>query len=118
MMRYKDPRELEVRYVLPAIRKELAVALAKKGCSQSNIAKMLGLTTPAVSNYVGKKRGLGVHFEKEMLKEIKLAANRLEKGSSLLEETQNILHSFRKKRLVCILCREHLGVDEKCAACL
>lgn len=53
----KTPCEIVVAKILPTLRKELAKALVKKGMSQRDVAKKLGLTEAAVSQYIKKKRG-------------------------------------------------------------
>jgi len=53
----KTPCEIVVTKVLPVLRKELAKTLVEAGMSQREIAKKLGLTEAAVSQYLKKKRG-------------------------------------------------------------
>jgi predicted transcriptional regulator len=45
------PQEVEVWYVIPSIRRELALTMIEKGRTQKSIAKMLGVTEPAVTQY-------------------------------------------------------------------
>jgi predicted transcriptional regulator len=61
----KSPCEEVVWNVLPAIRAAIAEQLVKKGVSQKDVSKMLGLSPPAVSQYVSKKRGYNVVFGEE-----------------------------------------------------
>jgi hypothetical protein len=49
--------EIIVQYVLPAIRAELAVRMRDEGINQARIARILGVTPAAVSQYVKSKRG-------------------------------------------------------------
>ena len=65
------PQEVEVWYVLPAIRRELAKVMKTKTVqradedgdkkehkiTQKEIAKMLGVTEPAITQYLLRKRG-------------------------------------------------------------
>jgi len=65
------PQEVEVWYVLPAIRRELAKIMKAKSIlrigedgkkkdhkiTQKEIAKMLGVTEPAITQYLLKKKG-------------------------------------------------------------
>ena len=49
-----------VRNLLPPMRAEMVFRLVqKKGLSQSDAAKRLGVTRAAVSQYMSKKRGVG-----------------------------------------------------------
>ncbi|MEI7827580.1 MAG: helix-turn-helix domain-containing protein [Euryarchaeota archaeon] len=49
--------EIIVQYVLPAIRAEMAVRMRDEGISQAQIARILGVTPAAVSQYIKSKRG-------------------------------------------------------------
>ncbi len=43
--------------VIPAIRRELAVALTRKGIKKKEVANLLGITPAALSQYLTGKRG-------------------------------------------------------------
>ena len=45
----KLPQEIEVWYLIPAIRAELAKELLKEGINQTKIASILNITNAAVS---------------------------------------------------------------------
>jgi len=51
-----QPCESAVKYKVPAIKAELARKLKKEGKSQKDIAKLLGVTEAAVSQYLSGKR--------------------------------------------------------------
>jgi uncharacterized protein len=53
----KLPCEEALWYILPQIRADLARELTKNGSSQKEVARLLGLTPSAVSQYIHKKRG-------------------------------------------------------------
>ena len=54
---YNLPQEIEVWYIIPAIRRELAKNMIEKhGLTQKEAAEKLGLTEAAVSRYVSGKR--------------------------------------------------------------
>ena len=66
--------------VLPSIRAAIAVELVKRDLPQKEISKLLGITPPAVSQYVSKKRGYHIEFGEEIKASIsKLAEDLLEK---------------------------------------
>ena len=72
------PQEIEVRYILPAIRRELArIFIHEHKMSQKNAAKILGLTEAAVSQYQHSKRAKEVVFSNEVVSEIKKSAERV-----------------------------------------
>jgi predicted transcriptional regulator len=52
--------EVIVNELLPALRSVVARELYSRGYSQSEIAEMMDLTQPAVSQYLNKVRGAGV----------------------------------------------------------
>ena len=56
-MQMKSPCEMIVWDILPSIRAATAEELVKRGISQKEVSRMLGITPPAVSQYVSKKRG-------------------------------------------------------------
>lgn len=51
-----QPCESAVKYKVPAIKAELARKLKKEGKSQKEIAKLLGVTEAAISQYLSGKR--------------------------------------------------------------
>ena len=69
------PQEIEVRYILPAIRRELAkIFIQEHRLSQKKAAKILGLTEAAVSQYQHSKRAKEVVFSGSVTEEIKKSA--------------------------------------------
>lgn len=50
------PCELAVRDILPAVRALIVIKLRERGYKQKEIASLLGLTQPAVSYYLNKRR--------------------------------------------------------------
>jgi uncharacterized protein len=69
----KFPCELVVWNVLPSIRAAVAVEMVNRGMLQNEISKLLGITPPAVSQYVSKKRGYSIEFGEE----VKLSISKL-----------------------------------------
>jgi len=68
------PQELEVWYLLPAIRKRLALGLIKEGFSQKNIAELMHVTEATISQYKKEKRAskdfLGTKYDQEITNSI------------------------------------------------
>lgn len=76
----KSPCEMVVWDVLPSIRAAVAEELVKRGLAQKEVSKLLGITPPAVSQYVSKKRGYNIEFGEEIKASIsRLADDLLEK---------------------------------------
>ena len=66
-----QPQEIEVWYVLPALRKELCLDLVEAGVSRTKIAGLLGITEPAVSQYVTGKRASKFEFSPKFKAQVK-----------------------------------------------
>ena len=61
-----------MRFILPAIRGELAKTLVnEQELSQKEAAKLLGITEAAISQYLSKRRGNNVALSNELVEEIK-----------------------------------------------
>ncbi|MBN2228517.1 MAG: hypothetical protein JW779_02915 [Candidatus Thorarchaeota archaeon] len=104
------PQEVEVWYVLPAIRRELAKILKTKAVqrvgedgkikerkvTQKEIAKILGVTEPAITQYLLKKkgrrsRGDQVIIPEKFIPEIDKSADKM---LATFEEGYNIENMF------------------------
>lgn len=94
-----QPQELEVWYILPSIRKEIAVCLKKQGLSQKQIAKMLGLSESAISQYSKLKRAKEIHFSENVKNEIKKSANKIKNKKNVTGEVQRICSLIKKRRI-------------------
>ncbi|MAG78728.1 transcriptional regulator [archaeon] len=110
------PQEIEVWYVIPSLRRELAKALMDFGLSQKEVAKKLNLTEPAVSQYLSGKRGKDVVFSQEVLKKIKNAAQRIKSSTSKLTTNKEIFKLTELVRKTC-LCKIHKGLDKERRSC-
>ena len=117
-MQLLQPQEVEVYYVLPTIRKELAAAMKSLGKTQKQIAELLGVTEAAVSQYFSKKRGTHVDLPEEFQHAILRAAKRITDTQSMIKETQKIVALAKEKRLICKL-HERLegGIPKGCDVC-
>lgn len=97
----RSPCEVIVWEVLPSIRAALAEALVNKGISQREVSRMLGITPPAVSQYVSKKRGYNMVFSDEI--------------QALIESLADDLMNDRVDDLldrICLICKRVRDVDE------
>ncbi|MBR9700707.1 transcriptional regulator [Candidatus Woesearchaeota archaeon] len=113
-----QPQEVEVFYILPTIRKELAVAMRAQGKSGKEISKLLGVTEAAVSQYFSKKRGKHVKLPDEVKEALTEAAKRITDTQSMIKETQKIIAKVKDKRLICKI-HEQLedGIPKGCDVC-
>lgn len=112
-----QPQEVEVFYLLPAIRRELAISLKEAGHGQKQIAAMLGVTDAAISQYVSGKRGAEA-LSPTFNKLIKQAAADVKDGRSAYAVTQQLMQQASDSGL---LCEMHMRLDpsvpQKCNVC-
>jgi predicted transcriptional regulator len=144
------PQEVEVWYVLPAIRRELAKIMKTKTVSRANedgemvdhkitqkeIARMLGVTEPAITQYLLKKkgrrsRGDQVVIPDIILKEIDKSADTMIKEyekarmiddedifESMTREINRIIRVMRDAGVMCDIHREFCAhANDPCDAC-
>jgi predicted transcriptional regulator len=117
-MQLLQPQEVEVYYILPAIRRELSLALKRLGKTQHEIAQLLGVTDAAVSQYVSKKRAKDARFPAEFVPIVKAAATRIVDKESMIRETQGILKRARDTNMICRLHAQVSGeIPKGCDAC-
>jgi predicted transcriptional regulator len=98
----KTPCELVVWHVLPRIRKELARELIiKHGLTQARAARLLGVSEPAISNYMGSKDIDDERFpddasHREFKKQIGEAAQSIIDGSDVVTETSHLCEMVKR----------------------
>ena len=142
------PQEVEVWYVLPAIRRELAKVMKTKSVprvgedgkkkdhkiTQKEIAKMLGVTEPAITQYLLKKkgrrsRGDQVSIPERFLSELDKSANKMieqfeKRGANddmfevMTSEINRLIKVIRDDGAMCDIHRQFSAhVKDKCSAC-
>ena len=130
------PQEVEVWYVLPAIRRELAKVMKfEMSQSQKSIARMLGVTEPAVTQYMlprnkpKRSRGDRVDIPENLQPELLASAKVIVKAWSDIDAEDNayetttreinrLIKVMRDAGILCEIHREHCqGVHEDCKAC-
>ncbi|MBN1502610.1 helix-turn-helix domain-containing protein [Candidatus Woesearchaeota archaeon] len=115
----QTPQEISVWYILPSIRRELALALKKKKLSQKQIASILGVTEAAVSQYLRSKRARSIKLPNEILIAIRKSAdNMLKDRSCHIFEIQKIMNLVKKTGFLCKIHRKHDNVPRCCTVCL
>lgn len=112
------PQEIEVWYVLPALRRELALALKEEGLSQRKIAQKLSITESAVSQYLSNKRGKEFAFPKKMISMIKKSAKRVVDGKNAVSELYSLSSMIKKEKVLCKIHRNYSSVPRNCCICL
>jgi len=115
--RLLQPQEIEVFYVLPAIRRELTLAMKAEGKSQKETARLLGVTEPAVSQYMSAKRAAMLKFNDKIQAAIKDASTRITSEVSLMREMQRLLILIRQERVVCQVHESMGSAPKNCNVC-
>lgn len=118
--KYIMPQELEVWYVLPAIRRELSKALLDLELSRGKIASILGVSKASISHYIRRKRAKEVDFDKELIQKIRGSAERIATNEGLyMKEVQELCKFIRKSRRLCQIHREReSSTYATCTVCL
>jgi predicted transcriptional regulator len=104
------PQEMEVWYLLPAIRRELTKIFIKDHrLKQKEIAEILGITEAAISQYKNQKRGKDFSFNKEEKELIRKVAKRMINNKG---QAHNHLYLLSKKlKGSDTLCKLHRKLD-------
>jgi predicted transcriptional regulator len=55
MVKLLLPQEVETFYIIPALRKHIAIALKKSGMKQKDVADILQVNSAAISQYSSSK---------------------------------------------------------------
>ncbi|MDM7935800.1 MAG: helix-turn-helix domain-containing protein [Methanothrix sp.] len=100
----KSPCEAIVWDLLPCIRAAIAEELVRRGVSQREVSRMLGITPPAVSQYVSKKRGYSIEFSEDVRAAVCLLADDLMEGrvEDLVERICGICRMARGDGPACL----------------
>lgn len=106
---YLLPQEIEVWYIIPAIRKELAKQLTKKhDLSYEKAGAILGVSKAAVSQYLSNKRANKVKLNAETCKEVAKSAKLIAENPRLaMTEVQRILKFMKDKKCSCDVCKKY-----------
>lgn len=114
---YNLPQEIEVWYIIPAIRKEFAKILTKKyKLTFEKTGEILGVSKAAISQYLKKKRASLLRFPKKIKKEIETSSERIVKNNNIaLREIIRILNLTKKSGCSCSVCRRfNKGILKQC----
>ena len=116
------PQDIEVRYILPAIRRELARAFIQEHkMNQKEAANILGLTEAAVSQYRHSKRAKEVVFSDGIVNEIRVSADRIladrTNKQRLIAEIYRVSNLTTVKQILCDIHRAQSKELENCNIC-
>lgn len=110
------PQEIEVFYIIPTIRKHIAINLKKQGHKQKNIANLMMINTAAISQYSSTKRGNRIKLNIKIQKEIVKSCNNIKDQLSYIKETQRILR-FIRKNCLCDIHKQISNIPKECKSC-
>jgi len=113
------PQEIEVWYILPVIRRKIALKLVQKGRPQKEVAEMMGLTPAAISQYKQEKRATEKHiFDKEMEVELEHSVNSIiNKTSTIATEIIRLSNLTKQKGLVCKMYKDICALNKETGSC-
>lgn len=117
LLMYNLPQEIEVWYIIPAIRKSLAKILTKKyKMTFEKAGSLLGVSKAAVSQYLKSKRGTSIKIPSPVKKEIEKSAKIISKNEKLaLKEILRILEIMKKTKCSCKVCKKYnKGILNQC----
>lgn len=115
------PQELEVWYLIPALRREFAkIFVEDYKLKQREAAEYLGITEAAISQYIKSKRGNEIKFPSEATKEIKKSAKEIiENKGDIMKEIYKLCVSLRKSKIMCDFHRtKDKKISKSCDVCL
>ena len=113
-------QEIEVWYLIPALRKEFARIFIKDyGLTQKKAAETLSITEAAISQYLSSKRGNDIKFSKKELSEIKKSADIVVKNPEILIKIlYDLCVSLRESKVICQLHKNHdKSIPKNCDIC-
>ncbi|MBT4446457.1 hypothetical protein HOA92_02995 [archaeon] len=119
MRKVTFPQEIEVWYVLPAIRKQIAIALIKKGMTQKQVSNVMGVTEAAISHYKKDKRASSNILETPDIKQqISFAVEKItENNSSLTAEILRLNKLVKDSGLLCQLYANNTNLSKEERPC-
>ncbi len=113
----QTPQEIEVWYVLPALRREFALEFQRCGFNQTRIAEILQITKPAVSQYLSNKRATDLEFDAQVKQMIQEASKEILKTKNWMGAIQKILRHLEKEKIICDVHRVKCKDLNDCQVC-
>jgi uncharacterized protein len=102
-------QEIEVWYIIPALRKELARQLTQKyEMSYEKAGDILGISKAAVSQYLSNKRANKIKLSPEVKKEVAVSAKIInETPKNAIAEMQRLLRFMKENKCSCEVCKKY-----------
>ncbi len=110
-------QELELWHVIPAIRREFALEMLKRGIKKVEISKFLGLTKSAVSQYLHNHRAINFRFNYKIKKKIQESVDKIINNVDSTAEIQSILKLLRENQNICKFHHSLEKIEKGCDIC-
>lgn len=111
-------QEIEVWYILPALRKAIAGHLKNLNLEQKQIASFLGITDSAVSQYFTKKRGGEVSFPASLNSQIHQSAEKIaNEQSDIILEAHKLMNLKEIQHIICQIHKKNNPELKSCHIC-
>jgi len=106
---YLLPQEIEVWYIIPAVRKELAKELTKNhNLSYEKTGTILGVSKAAISQYLSNKRANKIKLNSNTKKEVAKSAKIIsENPKQAMMEMQRLLKFMKDSHCSCDVCKKY-----------
>lgn len=114
------PQEVEVWYLIPALRREIAKILVNENkISQKEASNILGLTESAISQYLKEKRAKEIIFSEKDIKKIRIYTKKMIKDKSKSIQYLYLLSKqLKKKEIICEVHKKHdKKLSNNCKIC-
>ena len=112
-----QPQEVEVFYIIPAIRREMSIAMKSAGVKQKEIARRLCVEESTISQYLHDKRAATLALTGGVKKAIAESSVKVKDKTTLIAETQKLLGIIKKEKLLCRIHTAVSDVPKSCNAC-
>ena len=109
-------QEVDMWYIIPAIRRDMARVMKSQGMRQREIARFLHVTDAAVSQYMSKKRARSVRFSADFKPHIRDSFAKILAGESLQAELMRLCELCYQDGITCGL-HKRKGAPRDCRMC-
>lgn len=119
-MKGQMPQEIEVWYIIPALRRELTKYMIESlNLTQKKVAEVIGITESAVSQYINSKRAKEVVFSNAVLNAVGESAKKIaDDKRKLIPEMMNLTRLTEVKQVMCdIHKKQDIVLPEDCDSC-
>jgi len=112
------PQEIEVFYIIPVLRREMALAMKALGKKQKDIAKVLCVRESTISHYLNNKRATEIKLNDDVKKAVVESVEKINDKISLIVETQKLLKLVKESKALCEIHKVLANVPKSCDVCL